>query len=229
MTVSSLTGDQEPGDYDIDVPISISEALDQKAETLPDRSSLRRQYISRWLDLHFRALDMASRKKRNQWWNDSTHSSAMTYECNDNLGAPHAADCEALEYSELGISSDTVAIGPGTPKVLKTSKPKSGFSFPFGSTSADVFTVGLCGVAILAVEPVVLSWEQIKAALDTLMSLCVSNPLASPTGGKAYYSTPAIHKSRRRKKRADSVSGKSPEQFPRTKYILPVRNYCLLF
>ena len=45
----------------------------------------------------------------------------MTYECDENLGAPRPVDCSQLEYSQLGAPSDTFTIGSAAPKVLSLS------------------------------------------------------------------------------------------------------------
>ena len=49
----------------------------------------------------------------------------MAYECDASLGAPSPVDCSQLDYSQLGIPSDTVTIGPGAPKVLVSSEFRS--------------------------------------------------------------------------------------------------------
>ena len=74
----------------------------------------------------------------------------------------------------------------------------------------------------------VISWEQIKAALDMLINLCVSSPVTSSTGGKAYYSVtnPGTLGSRRIKKRTDPdpVSGKLMIPIPFEKKTLVILN-----
>ena len=125
------------------------------------------------------------------WWRKDTQqaSDEMTYACNSNLGAPHAADCSQLDYSQLGPPSDTVAVGPGASKVL---------------------TLKDCGVAVSAEIPVVITWAQIRTALETLLNICVSNPLKSSRGGKAYYGPQVAPDLRGRKlRRADPLSGES--------------------
>ena len=32
-----------------------------------------------------------------------------------------------------------------------------------------------------------ITWEQIKVALDTLINVCLNNPVKAATGGSAYY------------------------------------------
>ena len=69
------------------------------------------------------------------WWGDETgtHNGPqdspsqdgednMEFDCDAGLGIPTAADCSQLDYSQLGPSSDIVSIGPGTPKLLSSSK-----------------------------------------------------------------------------------------------------------
>lgn len=153
-------------------------------------------------DFYYRA--MALRRGGNvPWWgrNAPQASDKMSYDCDANLGAPHAADCSQLDFSQLGPPSDTVNIGPGASKVL---------------------TLKECGVAVSAEVPVIVTWAQIRAALDTLIDICVSNPLKSSLGGKAYYVSqvaPNLHG--RKYRRVDSVSGKSTEFL----YILSTQEY----
>lgn len=153
-------------------------------------------------DFYYRALAVG-RGGGIPWWYRKTPQAVdrMAYDCDANLGAPHAADCSQLDYSQLGPPSDTVVIGPGAPKVL---------------------TLKDCGVAVSATAPVIITWAQIRAALDTLIDICVSNPLKSPLGGKAYYVSqvaPDLHG--RKSRRVDSVNGKSAKLL----YILSAREY----
>ena len=46
----------------------------------------------------------------------------MDYTCDAGLGAPTEVDCALLEYEQLRGSSDTLSVGPGTPKVLSSSE-----------------------------------------------------------------------------------------------------------
>ena len=93
-------------------------------------------------------------------------SNQTAYSCDMNLRSPIPVDCNHLQHSELGSSGDSITVGPGATKalVLKT-----------------------CNVAVSASIMIVVTWGQIKAALDTLISICVMNPSQPARGGKAYY------------------------------------------
>ncbi|MCJ1258687.1 hypothetical protein MMC24_006520 [Lignoscripta atroalba] len=104
------------------------------------------------------------------WYGQSSQAeppnNTMTYECDTKLGNPSVVDCSQLQYSQLGKSTESLALRPGV---------------------VDFLHSGSCNVAISASAPMVLSWAQIKAALDELVELCVNNPVATAVGGKAFY------------------------------------------
>ena len=43
-----------------------------------------------------------------------------------------------------------------------------------------------CHLTISAVVATVLYWRQVRVALDTLLNVCLANPIPRPTGGRAY-------------------------------------------
>ncbi|KAL9121020.1 MAG: hypothetical protein Q9187_002420 [Circinaria calcarea] len=184
-----------PGNFDPSVGVTISGwlwAFWSENRHVNSVQQWRLQSMTSWLS--YRALAMR-RGGDIPWWRKNTlqDSDKMTYACNANLGAPHAADCSQLDYSQLGAPSDTVAIGLGASKVL---------------------TLKDCGVAISAEIPVVITWAQIRAALETLVDICVSNPLKSSRGGKAYYGPQVAPDLRGRQlRRADPLSGESGNSY----------------
>lgn len=48
-----------------------------------------------------------------------------------------------------------------------------------------------CQLVITAAVATVVNWGQIRVALDTLLNVCVANPIQRPTGGRAYVGTHA--------------------------------------
>ena len=60
-------------------------------------------------------------------------------------------------------------------------------------------------MAISAATTLVLTWQQIQAALGTLMNVCLQNPSRPAYGGRAYYQQTA--KVSRRKKRQAQATG----------------------
>ena len=123
------------------------------------------------------------------WWEPASilPVDTMTYECDTKLGRPRPLDCSQLEYSQLGDLSDTITIEPGNITFINSVT---------------------CNVAISAAEPIVLSWEQIKITLDTLINVCVSNPFSASVGGRAFYGVQSPLKIGGRKgKKKRGVSG----------------------
>ncbi|MCJ1235133.1 hypothetical protein MMC14_003097 [Varicellaria rhodocarpa] len=90
----------------------------------------------------------------------------MTYDCDANLGAPSAVNCLNINYSQLEAPSTKIMIGPGTPKVLSLDE---------------------CNVVVSANSNIVITWDQIRLALEGLLLFCVSRPWQSSIGGRAYY------------------------------------------
>ncbi|MCJ1223606.1 hypothetical protein MMC12_000249 [Toensbergia leucococca] len=105
------------------------------------------------------------------WWQAAVpQASAETvYECDASLGSPSLADCSQIEWSQLGPFgkvSDSIQIEPGAPTFLHSNT---------------------CYLAISATAPLVLTWQQIRAAVATLMGICLENPYQSSQGGRAYF------------------------------------------
>ena len=123
-----------------------------------------------------------TRGSHRPWWGG--HSPApqdeMTYECDDLLGNPSVADCSRIEWNQIGPATDTIAVGPGVTFLHSNS----------------------CYLAISATISLVLAWEQVRAALATLMNVCIQHPYQPPQGGRAYFGAQrkrvSGHKSRRR-------------------------------
>lgn len=118
------------------------------------------------------------------WWQQVPDSAdEMTYECDANLGAPAAVDCAKVEYGELGADENTISVGAGVVKFLRS---------------------GTCQVAITAATTITLNWRQIRTALDTLFNICVNPPYFAGTGGKAYFGPqPVVSRRSRWWKRQD--------------------------
>lgn len=95
-------------------------------------------------------------------------SEKMTYDCDANLGNPAPQDCLQLEWSQLP-SSDTLHVGPG---------------------SATFLHQNSCYLAITASVALVLTWEQIRAAVNALFHACVQHPYNPVQGGRAFYKPP---------------------------------------
>ena len=90
----------------------------------------------------------------------------MAYECDASLGSPPEADCSQLEWSQLGPPSDTVSVAPGVATFVHSNS---------------------CYLAISASANLILTWQQIRAAVEALLVICVMQPFNSPQGGRAYY------------------------------------------
>ena len=107
----------------------------------------------------------------------------MVYECESRLGSPLPLDCGKLEFPGLGALTDTVRVGPGTDRF---------------------FSSGTCGLAVSATVQLVLTWQQIKTAIDTLVIECVTHPFKPPLGGRACFNPPGASASVSLRRNSDS-------------------------
>ena len=114
----------------------------------------------------------------------------MAYECDASLGSPSATDCSQLEWSQLGPPSDSVSVGPGNATFVHSDS---------------------CYLAISASTDLVLSWQQIRAAVEALLAICIMHPYSSPQGGRAYYQVqPSMIEGRRRKRDVTGLNALPP-------------------
>lgn len=93
-----------------------------------------------------------------------------TYQCDSDLGNPRHVDCSQLQYSQLRTPSDSISLQAGEARFLHA---------------------GSCSIGISASAPLVISWDQIKSALNNLIEICVNDPLAKAVGGRAFFGKPA--------------------------------------
>ncbi|KAL9592043.1 MAG: hypothetical protein Q9179_007113 [Wetmoreana sp. 5 TL-2023] len=125
------------------------------------------------------------------WWERLTDTAKkeMEYTCDNKREGPAVLDCLKLQYHGLG---------KGT--------------FDLGQGETKFFDQDTCALAVSANRPLTLTWEQISAAFDTLLNLCVDQPLLfSSKGGHATFSAHPDFKlfgrKRRKLKRDDAVTG----------------------
>ena len=168
VTVSGLrNGPPDTPNKDDDIPNRLSDEL-QSHSSQPGHSMF-------LVGIHLRAFRLLAAKllmlegKISNWWDgDPTNPSHIFYECDSKLGSPTKSDCTQLEYSQLGPPSDTLAIRPEAAKLLSSNT---------------------CHVAISSSVPIVLTWNQVKIALQGLVLTCIENPLYSSRGGRAFYNS----------------------------------------
>ena len=194
FTVTIDGGDgplNSPGDYDEMPPKMLARNLGDKqreAKGTPLEQHYRdgvRQYLGY-------AVQARVSGYTNRWWSPAQNSIAadnMAYECDADLGTPNSTECSQIEYSQLGAAGDKITIGPGNPKVLSSSKEHICTKNTCRFLSGAEFGIGTCNVAITSAMLIVITWAQVKAALDELIDLCGSNPQQGAVGGKAYYGT----------------------------------------
>ena len=137
--------------------------------------------------------DQAARMGRGEttpWWDipsEANDKDEMNYECDANLGNPAEVDCTHIEWNELPPPSDSLNVGPGTTTFLHSNT---------------------CYLAISASKNLVLTWNQIRTAVSTLMNMCIQPPYGSPQGGRAFYRPPQhVGRGETPKKRDGSVTG----------------------
>ena len=113
--------------------------------------------------------------ERTTWWKTAvsapTSQNEMEYVCHADLGSPSAADCNQLEATQLGPPSNTVFVGPGSPKVL---------------------TRGSCSVDVVSSTPTYITWNQIAAALGPLLTICLTYGSAKVGGVANYHAAQAL-------------------------------------
>ena len=110
-----------PGDDDPTIPLALGQQLkqkeaDSKGKAVGDPASSEFFQISGAMEA-FREDSGAP-----SWWDyrPETITDDMTYDCDVNLGSPRPVDCSKLEYSQLGVGSDTVLVSPQAPRILST-------------------------------------------------------------------------------------------------------------
>ena len=107
---SSPDNNPEPGDYDPAIPLAIEGWTANAAQQGVDTSSI-------WT----RQADYMTRGGSSiTWWDfpSSAETDEMTYECDSGLGSPSVTDCAQVEWHQLGPTSDTLAVGPGSTQFL---------------------------------------------------------------------------------------------------------------
>ena len=123
------------------------------------------------------------------WWANfaaTAPDDTMTYECDAKLGNPRPVDCSQLQYSELGVLSDNISLKPG---------------------SAEYLHFGTCSIGVSASESLILTWDQITAAVNNLIGACVNRPFAKAVGGRAYHGWQNTVGSAGRRKKKRGASG----------------------
>lgn len=189
VTVGGPTStDHRPGDYDLAVPLYMSGILATAAQKSPPNSIARTLHLTNWRRWYTTAVSMR-RPNMVPWWRRyplTTIHDEMTYECDENLGNPAAADCTDIEWNQLGSPSDSLTLESGNTKF---------------------FHSGTCYLAVSARLTMVLGWDQIQTALATLMGICIQLPSQAAHGGRAYFGSSSLPTSGRRKKRQTSLTG----------------------
>ncbi|MCJ1223628.1 hypothetical protein MMC12_000271 [Toensbergia leucococca] len=183
-------------DTDPAIPYTIAGQADTRAGELWDEGNEDTPLYEHFADI----VDRLDRREEQMqrggsltWWEDSPlPPDQMVYECDANLGSPALVDCNQLQWQGLGPTSDTVTINPETPKFFS--------SMPSEDT---------CNIAISATTTTTLMWRQLQTALNTLMNVCVENPIKSSQGGRAHFALnpPPSKYHRKRGKRDSQVTG----------------------
>lgn len=178
--------DHSPGNTDPEVSLALSAGNLIASRLLPAGSNAERHTVAHSEYWRRQSMNMV-RGGQTPWYRrvSPPPQGEMTYECDDLLGSPAAADCSRIEWDQLGPASDTVAVGPGVTFVHSNS----------------------CVFAISATIRLTLVWEQIRAALTTLMNVCVRHPYQPPQGGRAYFGAQPKHIGGRRSRRRRGLNG----------------------
>ena len=175
VTISSLNHQFQSGDKDPSIPYVIATKIDDRFKDF-NPSIIHRLFPTTFVFLENLAnAGFTMAENDNPWWQFNSlpkalPSDEMTYLCDADLGSPESADCSHIEWSELAPDSDPLRVGPGAVTFLHQNT---------------------CYLAISASVALVLTWQQIRVALDALLNICVANPLVTPRGGRAFYGSPA--------------------------------------
>ena len=122
ITVSNISGDEEPGDNDVSIPLVLATLMRHKGQTAPSFSSLQQKYFVSASQMFSKSQAIASGGKTGPWWSASIAPDDMSYECDAGLGVPHEVDCAKLQYTQLTGSIDSINLGPGASKTLHSGK-----------------------------------------------------------------------------------------------------------
>lgn len=186
-----------PGEKDPSIPLALAQKYRLAALTKEPGSEA--WSFNTFSGICYRMDAEALKSSSRPWWQDQETcinprqgaprqnaqlaSEEMSYNCDANLGNPAPQDCFQIEWSQLP-SSDTLHVGPGLATFLHQNS---------------------CYLAITASVALVLTWEQIRAAVNSLFNVCVHHPYNPVQGGRASYKPPRQVSGRR--KRRDGVSG----------------------
>lgn len=154
-----------PGNFDPGVPESIAQKFTTKYTQAQLNSGAELLYATSAKTWNMKTEGMR-RGGTTPWWRPADASDEMAYECDAGLGSPPSVDCNKIEWSQLGPGSDTVSVGPGQVTFLHSNT---------------------CYLAISASVALLITWEQIRAAVSALMNVCVQHPFGPPQGGRAFY------------------------------------------
>ena len=115
--------DPQPGDYDPAVGEFLSDVLHSRRQNAQSGTALQQHYAEAESLLARQTLSM-ERGADTTWWDYrlTALDDTMTYECDAKLGDPSTVDCSQLEYSQLGIASEFVTIGPATVKFVHSGR-----------------------------------------------------------------------------------------------------------
>ena len=169
---------ERPGYEDPAIGEALSDAMQKAGRNAPANSDMAEHYSEGASRLFQQAQRMTPRGSSHRaWYKIDTDprgpDNPMTYTCNADLGSPNPVDCGMLEYTQLGPPTDTITVGPGVSKFLSSKT---------------------CNLVVTASIAVVITWAQIRAALESLINICVSHPLSSARGGRAYATfSPPVH------------------------------------
>lgn len=173
-----------PGNLDPAIPIGVARATYTTAEEMARLPTLVAS-TNHWVE----RADQMKRGSTETWWQLQPPQTPpeMTYKCDANLGSPPVMACTQIEWNQLSPSSDTLNVGPGVTFLHSNS----------------------CYLAISVTIALVLTWEQIRTAVATLMNVCIHTPYLAPQGGNAYWTPPAqrISGKKTKKRQSQTLSG----------------------
>ena len=181
VTVSDSRRHFAPGNTDPQIPMSFARTTQRAREGEAGPVSDILNQIIQIEEYWTRIGEGMQRGSSKTWWQliSPPPQAEMTYQCDANLGSPPTVDCTQIEWSQLGSPSDTLSIGRGV----------------------TFFHSNTCYLAISTTVAMVVSWNQIRTAVATLVNMCIQNPYQPAQGGTAYYSPQPVQAGGRNKKK----------------------------
>lgn len=112
----------------------------------------------------------------------------VEYTCDETLGSPSTANCEAALYEF--VQSGDVTLDPASGPIIKIAgkSPATHSNLYRAALSFNRYS-GNCAIAVGANERHSTTWDMLRSVAETLIATCISNPASGALGGTAISQT----------------------------------------